>query len=127
MFSGFKIYNMALSRFGAYIIAVIQRKLDGIMISPLELSSLIDCLSEKAEIIKRLKEKIINQCDDTKTEIVESEEYSYDFSLEIQKLHDTSRKQTQNATNNSYVVRKEDPMVQRQARLSTYMQHKIQS
>lgn len=57
------------------VIAVIQRQSDGINyeMSSLELSSLIDYLSEKTEIIKGLNEKIISQCYDIEKEILESE------------------------------------------------------
>lgn len=83
--------------------------------SPLELSSLIYYLSEKDEIFKGLNEKIIIQCYDIKTEIEESEKYSYDLNLRIQ------NQQAQNTTINSSVVCEEDLMVQRHAGSSTYI------
>lgn len=51
---------------------VIWRKLDRINdeMSLLQLSSLIEYISEKAEITKVQNEKIINQCDYIETEIV---------------------------------------------------------
>ncbi|XP_060570545.1 uncharacterized protein LOC132728870 [Ruditapes philippinarum] len=108
---------------------IVQRKLAAIdqneEMSSLEISSLIDYLTEKATIIKGLNEKIINQCDDIETEIVESEEYSYDLDLRIQKLSETYRKHTQDFTNNSSVDQEESPMVPRHTSSSTFAQHKL--
>ncbi|XP_053373003.1 uncharacterized protein LOC128546473 [Mercenaria mercenaria] len=80
---------------------VVQRKLDSITddMSPLEFMSLIDYLTEKAEIIKRLNEKI--------------------------KLRDTSRKHSQDFTNNSSVDNEENPALPRHAGSSTFFQHRL--
>ncbi|XP_053398141.1 uncharacterized protein LOC128556614 [Mercenaria mercenaria] len=108
---------------------VVQRKLDSITddMSPLEFMSLMDYLTEKAEIIKGLNEKIVNQCDvaEIETEIVESEEYSYNLDLRIQKLRDTSRKHSQDFTNNSSVDNEENPALPRHSGSSTFFQHKL--
>jgi hypothetical protein len=51
-------------------------------------------------VIKGLNENIIHQCDDIDTEIVESEQYSYELDMRVPKLIETSRKQTKDFTKN---------------------------
>lgn len=108
---------------------IVQRKLAAIdqneEMASLKNLSIKDYLTEKAATIKGLNEKIINQCDDIETEIVESEEYSYDLDLRIQKLSATYLKQTQDFTNNSSVDQEDNLMVLRHTSSSTFAKHKL--